>query len=164
MYITSGAAMHETRFMKKAIQKAYEGIKKGQSPFGACIARDGEIISCAHNRVWKKTDITAHAEIEAIRLACKKLKSIHLDGCVIYSTCEPCPMCFAACHWARISEIIYGTSIPDAQKIGFNELAVSNEFLKEKGQSPVAITSNCLREESLKLFKSFLSHNPDKVY
>ena len=116
--------------MKKAIQKGYQGLEKGQTPFGACIVKEGKMISCAHNRVWEKMDITAHAEMEAIRMACKKLKSIHLSGCIIYSTCEPCPMCFAACHWAKISEIVYGTGIQDAQRIGFNELTVSNEILK----------------------------------
>lgn len=156
--------MHEARFMMKAIQKAYQSIEKGQSPFGACIIKDGKIISRAHNRVWQKTDITAHAEIEAIRIACRKLKSIHLSGCIIYSTCEPCPMCFAACHWARISEIVYGTCIQDAQDIGFNELAVSNEFLKKTGGSPIQITAGFLREESLNLFKLFSNRHPEKIY
>jgi guanine deaminase len=156
--------MYETRFMKKAIQKAYRGLGKGQSPFGACIVKEGKIISCAHNRVWKKTDITAHAEMEAIRIACKKLKSIHLAGCVIYSTCEPCPMCFAACHWARISEIVYGAGIQDAQKIGFNELPVSNEFLKQTGQSPIQIRPGFLREENLELFKFFSEHHSERIY
>ncbi|HEO64204.1 MAG TPA: nucleoside deaminase, partial [Candidatus Omnitrophica bacterium] len=98
-------------FMRLAVSKAEHGIKAGQTPFGACIVKNGKVIVCQHNAVWQNTDITAHAEIAAIREACRKLNSIDLSGCTIYSTTEPCPMCFTAIHWAKISRIVYGTSI-----------------------------------------------------
>lgn len=133
----------------------------GQSPFGACIARSGELVSCEHNVVWSTTDITAHAEIHAIREACRKLGTIDLSGCVIYSTCEPCPMCFSACHWARLSKIFYGASIQDAQASGFHELTIANSRLKELGGSPIEIAGDFLRIEAVALFQ-FFDQQPDK--
>lgn len=150
---------YDKKFMQLAIDKTLEGIRNGQTPFGACIVRNHEILSCEHNIVWKSCDITAHAEVTAIRAACKKVQSIDLSGCTIYSTCEPCPMCFSACHWARISKIIYGTSIEDAQDTGFNELAISNETLKNLSQSTVEITGHYLYQENLELFKTWKELN-----
>ncbi len=140
------------KFMRLAIKKATEGIKKGQTPFGACIVKNNKVIACAHNAVWNNTDITAHAEIQAIRLACKKLKTIDLSKCTIYSTCEPCPMCFAACHWAKVKTIVFGASITNAKKAGFNELCISTFIMKEKGGSCVGIIKGILKNECLKLF------------
>ena len=150
--------------MRLAIAKAREGIAQGQSPFGACIARDGEKLSCVHNVVWLSTDITAHAEVHAIREACRKLGAIDLSGCVIYSTCEPCPMCFAACHWARISKIIYGASIADARASGFHELQIPNTRMKELGGSPVEIVSDFLRDEAVALFHLFAQQSTKRTY
>jgi len=150
--------------MRLAIEKAIEGARKGQTPFGACIVRNGRIVSCAHNGVWRGTDITAHAEIVTIREACRKLKTIWLEGCVIYSTCEPCPMCFSACHWTRLSGIYYGAGISDAKKLGFHELAISNEKMKKLGKSPVKIQKGLLREENLALFRYWSGLKTKKVY
>ena len=86
--------IHE-KFMRLAIDKARQGIKNEQSPFGVCITKNEEVISCVHNAVWESTDITAHAEILTIREACKKLNTVDLSGCVIYSTCEPSPCALA---------------------------------------------------------------------
>jgi tRNA(Arg) A34 adenosine deaminase TadA len=141
--------------MRKAIAEARKGILSGQAPFGACIARGGAVLACAHNEVWKRRDATAHAEINAIKKACGKLGSFDLSGCEIYSTAEPCPMCFAACHWARIGRIVYGASISDARRAGFNELRVSNEALKRAGKSPVKITKNFLGREARALFREW---------
>src|SRR3990167_4880265 len=94
--------IHE-KFMRLAIDKARQGIKNEQSPFGVCITKNEEVISCVHNAVWESTDITAHAEILTIREACKKLNTVDLSGCVIYSTCEPCPMCNPS--WRRGTEL-----------------------------------------------------------
>lgn len=152
------------RFMRLAIEKTKEGIAKGQTPFGACIVKNGKVISCVHNIVWKSTDITAHAEIHAIREACKKLKTIDLSECVIYSTCEPCPMCFSACHWANISKVIYGAKISDAKKYGFNELTVSNKEMKEKGKSKIKIIGDFLRDETVELFKLWAKNKDRKTY
>ena len=156
--------MIESKFMQVAIEKAKEGIKKGQTPFGACIVRDSDIISSAHNAVWKNTDVTAHAEINAIRDACRKLSSIDLSGCTIFCTTEPCPMCFGACHWARISRIIFGTTIEDSKKFGFNELVISNNRMKLAGQTNLEITGRFLRDECLELFKIWAHEKSNKPY
>lgn len=141
--------------MKQAVKKAQEGIKQEQAPFGACIVKDGEVVSTCHNTVWKDQDITAHAEINAIRDACKKLRTVDLSGCEIYSTTEPCPMCFTAIHWAGITTINYGTSIQDAKKAGFHELEITNEELKTKGRIPVTINAGLLKNECKKLFEQY---------
>lgn len=151
-------------FMKKAINFAKQGVNKGQTPFGACIVNKDKVISIAHNQVWANTDITAHAEIMAIRSACKKLKSISLRGATIYSTCEPCPMCFAAIHWSGISTIVYGTDIRDAKKNGFNELVISNLKLKKIGLSNIKLIKNILLKENLELFKFWAGIAKDNVY
>lgn len=142
-------------FMQLAIEKAREGLEHGQSPFGACIVRRGEVIACEHNRVFADNDITAHAEILAIREACRKTGEIDLSGCEIYSTCEPCPMCFSACHWARLDRIIYGAAIHDAQMAGFNELTCTDRQLKQICSSPILILDGVLRDECLRLFEDY---------
>lgn len=144
--------MHE-KFMLEAIEIAKKGMKKHQSPFGSCIVKEGKIISLTHNTVFATKDPTAHAEINAIRAASKKLKSINLKGCTIYSTNEPCPMCFAAIHWAKISNLVYGTKIKDVQKLGFSELTIPSEKMKTHGNSTVHICGNFMREECLALLK-----------
>ncbi len=150
--------------MLMAIAKARSGIDLGQTPFGACIVKGRKVISCAHNVVWKSMDITAHAEVHAIRQACSKLKTIDLKGCVLYSTCEPCPMCFSACHWANISTIVYGCAIKDAHKAGFHELTISNKRMKQWGKSEVAIVGDFLREENQRLFAYWQSREDKRVY
>lgn len=154
----------DEKCMRLAIDKAKQGVERGQTPFGACIAKEGEVIICVHNIVWERTDITAHAEIHAIREACKKLNTVDLSGCVMYATCEPCPMCFSACHWARIPKIVYGTSIDDAKKLGFSELTISNREMKQFGASPIEIVSDCLRDENLALFEFWNRREDKRVY
>jgi len=154
----------DIEFMKLAIAKAAEGAESGQTPFGACIVKDDEVVSCCHNKVWVTVDITAHAEIVAIREACKKLGSVDLSGCVIYSTTEPCPMCFTAIHWAKIDKIVYGTSIEDAKDFGFSELTISNKEMKDTGKSKIKIVSGCLKDDSLKLFNIWKNRDNSRVY
>lgn len=156
--------MNDEKYMRLAINTAREGIENGQAPFGACIVKDDELISCTHNNVWEGNDITAHAEIRAIRDACRKLKAVDLSGCTMYSTCEPCPMCFSACHWAKISKIVYGAGIEDAKDIGFNELAISNKKMKDHSNSPVEITKGFLKEECVLLFKKWSEKVERKLY
>lgn len=141
--------------MQAALDACRTGIEKGQSPFGAAIFREGRLIAATHNQVWATTDPTAHAEVTAIREACAALGTIDLSGAVIYSTTEPCPMCFAAIHWARIGRIVYGAAITDAQARGFNELAVSNATLKAAGGSPVELEPGLMRDEALELFDAW---------
>ena len=108
------AAMDPSELMRLAIEKCRQGIAAGQSPFGCAIARDGKLLSCSHNTVVLTTDITAHAEVNAIREACRAVGDIFLDGAIVATTCEPCPMCMAALHWARVDTVYYGATIADA--------------------------------------------------
>ena len=138
-------------YMRKAIHFAYNGSRAFRGgPFGACLVKNGIVIASGANTVLRG-DPTAHAEINAIRAAAKVLKTHDLSGCVIFSTTEPCPMCFAAIHWAKIRRVYYGTSIGDAAKLGFNELPISNARMKKIGRSPVVISGGFLRDECRKL-------------
>ena len=104
-------------FMRRAIQVAREGMQSHQGgPFGAVIVRNGEIVAEGCNRVTSTNDPTAHAEVTAIRLACQKMGNFRLEGCVIYTSCEPCPMCLGAIYWAGIEKIYYGCTKDDAAK------------------------------------------------
>jgi tRNA(Arg) A34 adenosine deaminase TadA len=152
------------KFMKLAIAKAREGVESGQSPFGACIVKNNTVISLSHNTVFHNTDITAHAEIQAIREACRKLDTIDLTGCEIYSTCEPCPMCFSAIHWAKIDKVYFGAEIKDAKSFGFNEINLSNENIKALGGSKVEIIGKILKNECIKLFEYWNSREDKRVY
>ncbi|MFH1054829.1 MAG: nucleoside deaminase [Candidatus Altiarchaeota archaeon] len=148
--------------MRLAINVAREGVAKGQTPFGACIVKDGQVLASAHNTVWETKDVTAHAEVNAIREACRVLGSIDLSGCVLYTTCEPCPMCFSAAHWARITRIVYGATVGDAQKAGFNKLTVSAFEMKRAGGSKVEIIGGILRQECVGVIKEWLNR-PDHL-
>src|SRR5215510_6620237 len=97
-------APHEN-WMQLAVEQARAGIAAGQSPFGALIVRDGSLVASGHNEVWKRTDPSAHAEVVAIQRAAAALRTIDLAGCTMYTTCEPCPMCAAAIHWAKIDAV-----------------------------------------------------------
>lgn len=109
-------------FMKVAIYEAIKGFKKKDGgPFGAVVVKNNKIISQAHNMVLKTNDPTNHAEMIAIRKACKKLKRFDLSDCELYSSGESCPMCFSAIHWAKIKKVYYGCTRLDAEKIGFND-------------------------------------------
>jgi guanine deaminase len=155
----------DEQFMLLAIKKTREAIALGQTPFGACIVTpEGKVAACAHNVVWATTDITAHGEVNTIRLACQALSTIDLSGCTIYSTTEPCPMCFSAIHWAKIHRIVYGASIADAKEAGFNELTISNDLMKKEGGSPVLIDGGCLRAECVGLFREWKDSGKAKVY
>jgi guanine deaminase len=121
-------------FMYLAIREASKGVQQDHGgPFGAIIVRQGVVIARAHNQVLKNNDPTAHAEVMAIRRAAKKLQSFNLSDCEIYTTCEPCPMCFAAMYWARIPTMYYGCTRHDAARIGFDDNRIYQVL---KGQSP----------------------------
>jgi len=147
--------MIDKKYMRLAIKEAQINLKKmSGGPFGACIIKGKRVLAVARNTVLKN-DATCHAEINAIRKASKKIKNFDLSGCVIYSTTEPCPMCFSAIHWARISTIIYGSNISDADKIGFNELKVSNFELKNLGKSKIRIVKGFMIKECRKLLSDW---------
>lgn len=142
------------KFMKAAIKEAMKG-SAGYcgGPFGACVVKNGKIIGLAHNEVLKTNDPVRHAEVVAISRASKKLKRYDLSECEIYATTEPCPMCFSAIHWARIERVVYGTSISDVKKLGFNELAIPAKKMKKTGASKLVIKGAFMKKECLKLLK-----------
>jgi guanine deaminase len=148
--------------MQIAIDTCREGIAHGQSPFGCAIAIGDQVISRAHNTVVLTTDITAHAEVNAIRVGCKTTENIFLTDSVVATTCEPCPMCMAALHWARVDTVYYGASIADADTAGFNELQLPAAELLRIGGSTVKLKSGLLTEQCVELFELWKA-NPSKV-
>ncbi len=147
--------MTNADFMRLAIQAAWQGLGKGEMPFGACIVRRGQVIAVAHNSAKANLDTTSHAEIQAIREASHQVKTLELTGSVIYATCEPCPMCFTACLWAKLGRIVYACRIEDAEKAGIWQIPISSSRMKQLGQSGVQLVGDVLREESLKLFEAW---------
>jgi len=146
----------DPKFMLLAVREARRNFKTLEGgPFGACIVKDGEVVAVARNTVLRH-DASCHAEVNAIRKASRRLKTFDLSGCVIYSTTEPCPMCFSAIHWARIGTIVFGTNIADAARAGFNELRISNRELKAFGRSRVRIVEGFLRDETVALFEEWI--------
>jgi len=156
--------MDPAQLMQLAIDKCRQGLAAGQSPFGCAIARNGELLSCSHNTVVQSTDITAHAEVNAIRAACLAVGDIFLDGAVVATTCEPCPMCMAALHWARVDTVYYGATIADADEAGFNELQLPAAELLKLGHSKLKLVSQVLPEECKKLFDEWNANPNRRVY
>lgn len=139
--------------MKLAIVAALEGIRCGQTPFGCCIVKNQTVIATAHNTVWEESDPTRHAEVNAIRAACRALNTIDLSGACLYATCEPCPMCFSAAHWARVPRIVFGARIDDARAAGFNELGLAAETMKKLSGSPVELVPEFMAEQCRDVFR-----------
>ena len=153
------------QWMQTAIDSARDGIERLEGgPFGAVIVRNGKVIATAHNTVLKDQDATCHAEINAIRAASRKRKSFDLSGCEIYSTNEPCPMCFSAIHWARIAKLFFGTTIADVRERGFHELSVASGKMKSMGKSGVVITAGFMKKECLELLKIWDKKEGKKIY
>ncbi len=117
-------------FMREAIRLATESVENGGGPFGAVVVKDGEIVAGAANSVTLDNDPTAHAEVNAIRKACRKLGTFNLSGCVVYTSCEPCPLCLGALYWAHIDRIYYGNSKKDAADIDFDDDFIYAELAK----------------------------------
>lgn len=153
-----------SELMRLAIGKARDGIAGGQSPFGCAIACQDKVLSVAHNLVLATTDITGHAEVTAIRQACQALGQIHLPGCIVATTCEPCPMCMSALHWARVETVYCGASIADAAAAGFNELNVSATDLLRMGGSRVRLVPGILSDECRALFQDWLARPGHVAY
>ncbi len=114
--------------MRRAIELSKENIENGGGPFAAVIVRDGEIVAEGANRVTADNDPTAHAEVNAIRAACRKLNTFMLNGCEIYTSCEPCPMCFGAIYWARLDKIYFACDKDDAADAGFDDSFIYKEI------------------------------------
>jgi guanine deaminase len=150
--------------MQLAVEKCREGLDAGQSPFGCAIAQGDQVIACSHNTVALTTDITAHAEVNALREACREVDSIFLDGAVVATTCEPCPMCMAALHWARVDTVYFGASIADAEQAGFNELQLDAADLLRMGGSKVKLIGDTLADPCRDLFTNWLARPDRTVY
>ena len=150
-------------FMRQAIQLAMDNIKNGGGPFGAVIVKDGEVIATGVNRVTKNNDPTAHAEVTAIRQACEKLGTFSLEGCDIYASCEPCPMCLGAIYWARLDHLYYGANKHDAAAAGFDD-----QFIYEEIELPYANrhlkTASLLEKEAQAPFTLWSQHEERIAY
>lgn len=148
-------------FMQQAIDLSVANVANGGGPFGAVIVRDGKVVATGVNRVTANCDPTAHAEVSAIRAACQVVGDFKLEGCTIYTSCEPCPMCLSAIYWAGISRIYYGNTKEDAEAIDF-----SDKFIYEEIDRPVAQrsipTRMLMREQALKAFRDW-EQKTDKV-
>ena len=153
--------MSNEELMRVAIEAAVENVKNGGGPFGAVIARDGDIVSVGTNRVTPNNDPTAHAEISAIRAACTALGTFDLSGCEIFTSCEPCPMCLGAIYWAHLDKIYYGCNKKDAADAGFDDSMIYDELAlpMDSRMKPV---EELLADEAMKSFDAWRAAE-DKV-
>ena len=146
--------------MGEAVRLAREGVGRGDGgPFGAVVVKDGRIVGAACNRVIERGDPTAHAEMEAIREACRELDSFHLEGCELYATSEPCPMCLGAIHWARIDRVYYALTRADATKIGFDD-----EAMYEAMAAPMMPMERVVRPDAGELMQAWLDKQDRTEY
>ncbi len=145
----------DKKFIKRAIELSQKGMDNNAGgPFGAIVVKDGEIISEGFNKVTSSNDPTAHAEVVAIRMACEKLNSFQLDGCIIYTSCEPCPMCLGAIYWARPKAVYYACTKEDAADIGFDDQFIYEEIETDIGNRKIKFI-NLDREEGKKVFNNW---------
>lgn len=159
------AAPAGAAWMRAAIVEARRNLARPDGgPFGACVVRGEELIAVARNRVLARRDPTCHAEVDAIRLAARRLGTYDLSDCVIYATTEPCPMCFAAVHWARIGTVVSGTRIADVARLGFRELTISNRRMRSLGGGCVTLVAGFLREECLELLGDWVAAHCGTAY
>ncbi|MFA6832445.1 MAG: nucleoside deaminase [Bacteroidaceae bacterium] len=140
--------------MRKAIALSIENVENGGGPFGAVIAKDGEILSTGANRVTHNCDPTAHAEVMAIRNACEKLGTFDLSGYEIYTSCEPCPMCLGAIYWAHLDKIYYGNTKTDAKNIGFDDSFIYDEIDLKPVDRKLS-SQQLLSEEAIEAFRQW---------
>ena len=151
---------HE-KFMRKAISLSIQNIERGGGPFGAVIVKDGRIVATGVNRVTAVNDPTAHAEISAIRKAAKKLGTFSLEGCSLYTSCEPCPMCLGAVYWAHFDRLFYANTKSDAKKIGFDDSFIYDEIELNPSERSIK-TVRLLPEEAIRAFE-FWNEKDDKI-
>jgi guanine deaminase len=149
------------KFMKRAIELSIKSVNTGTGPFGAVIVKDDRIISEGYNTVTMTNDPTAHAEITAIRIACKNLNSFSLKECDLYTTCEPCPMCLSAIYWTRLNKIYYANTRNDAKKIDFSDALIYEELNKTIKERKIPM-HQMMREEALKAFEMW-DKKEDKI-
>lgn len=150
------------KFMKRAIELAKENANSTNGgPFGAVVVKDGKIIGEGFNSVTTNNDPTAHAEINAIRDACKNLNSHQLDDCEIYASSEPCPMCLGAIYWARVKKIYYACSLVEAKNHNFDDVFIYNEFAKPKEKRLIP-SEQIVQKEGMEIFKYWIN-NENKI-
>lgn len=147
--------MTDQDFMRVAIDAAAKGGRLGEMPFGSCLVRQGRLVTAQHNSAKRNRDITAHAEMQVIREGCRLLKTLDLSGCVLYTSCEPCPMCFSACFWAKVLRVVYGSRIEDAARAGIRQIPIDSAGMKELSRAPLELVGDVLRAESVELFKAW---------
>ncbi|SHJ65861.1 tRNA(Arg) A34 adenosine deaminase TadA [Tangfeifania diversioriginum] len=148
-------------FMQRAIELAEKGMNNGfGGPFGAVVVKDGKIVGEGYNSVIHNNDPTAHAEVLAIREACKNLTSFELNDCTIYTSCEPCPMCLGAIYWARISKVVYACTKEDAAQISFDDDDFYGEIAKDMKHRKIDF-EELMRDKALPLFSKW-KMKPDK--
>lgn len=153
-----------TRFMREAIRLSKRSLTKRQGgPFGAVIVKDGRIIARACNQVIQSTDPTAHAEVVAIRAACRKLQQVHLGGCVIYCSCEPCPMCLSAIYWARLAQVYYAATRQDAGRIGFQDKSLYDELRRPTARRSIPFRA-LLRSDAREVMQQWLQMEGHENY
>ena len=151
----------KSKFMREAIRLSARQMRAGKGgPFGAVVVRKGEIVGRGVNAVTSANDPTAHAEVMAIREACRKLKTFKLDDCELYTSCEPCPMCLAAIYWARLRRVFYGNTRKDAAKIGFDDDAIYRELAMPLPKRSLPM-KQLLRDEAASAFTEW-QDKPDK--
>ena len=149
--------------MREAIRLANESVERGGGRIGAIIVKDGEVIAGSSNSVTIDNDPTAHAEVNTIRQACRKLGTFDLSGATIYTSCEPCPMCLGAIYWARISRIFYGNNRKDARDIDFADDFIYEELDRPLDERTVPIIP-LLRDEALVSFRMWMAKEDKKEY
>lgn len=149
--------------MRRAIQLACQSVETGGGPFGAVIVRDGAIVAEGMNRVIPGRDPTAHAEIVAVRAACAALDQADLRGCTIYTSCEPCPMCLGALHWARVERIVYAASRDDAAAGGFDDAVLYDEVSRAHAERLTPIVQ-ALAAEGTEPFDAWERHEARVAY
>lgn len=155
----STAIQPDPKFMRIAIDLATQNVVSGRGgPFGAVVVKNGEVISAESNSVTRTNDPTAHAEVNAIRAACTALQSFQLDGCDVYTSCEPCPMCLAALYWSRCRAIFYGNTKADAASVGFDDKFLYDEVKRplEERQIPF---HRLLPDEAIASFQAWTKSN-----
>lgn len=151
-------------FMRRAIQMAEKGMDSNAGgPFGCVIVKDGKIIAEGHNCVTSTNDPTAHAEVVAIREACKALGSFQLDGCTIYTSCEPCPMCFGAIYWARPKMVYFACTKKDAAQINFDDQFIYDELEKEIDNRAIKFIK-LMQKEAIPVFEKWASKQDKTSY
>jgi guanine deaminase len=154
----------ENEFMQLAIRLATENVLSGAGgPFGAVIVKDGKIVSTGVNTVTAVNDPTAHAEVNAIRQACQALGSFQLPGCVLYTSCEPCPMCLGAIYWVRLDAMFFGNTCHDAAEVGFDDSFIYEELRVPTGQRKLPMV-RLLPEKAIESFRAWQEHQTKITY